>query len=185
MASNLGCTKILWDNELENDSDELSGLVQDKSWAESFETRASEVDFKFIGGTRESFLSAETHVEAKKTSQIALKKNHSKVYPVGQHFVFVSGVDNNKSYYPSSEVVMDVPTAFALFAKNRSKTTTKLMSKATKLCSLWNKEFFNGPGKTQVKNILQQQQQPQQQQQQQHFFLFLVYNKILFFHLHF
>ena len=138
----LGCTRILWDDR-EDETEVTFGLVKDKTWAEVYETSACEVDFKFVAGTREAYLNAEAKTEAKKLSQLGLKKSYSKIYPVGHHFFFVAVNDTTKSYYPTSEVIFDIPTAHALFGSQRAKSAAKLLDKAKFVCKLWNEEFFD------------------------------------------
>jgi len=66
--------QILWG---EDRNEELgSTVVQDKTWAMVFESRYCDVDFRFVTGNREAFLSGEPENGGKKPSQLMLRKKY-------------------------------------------------------------------------------------------------------------
>lgn len=65
---------ILWGEE--ETEDRLSTTVQDKTWSTIYESRSCDVDFRFVAGNREAFLSGEPENNGKKPSQQALRKKY-------------------------------------------------------------------------------------------------------------
>jgi len=66
--------QVVWGHEeYEN---RMSAIVQDSTWSMNFETRICDVDFKFIAGNRDTFLSGEPENNGKKISQLAMRKKY-------------------------------------------------------------------------------------------------------------
>lgn len=65
---------ILWGDE--DHENKASTLVQDRTWSMTYEVRYCDVDFRFVAGNRETFLSGEPENNGKKLSQLALKKKY-------------------------------------------------------------------------------------------------------------
>lgn len=63
---------ILWGKE----DEEASTVVQDKTWAAVYESHSCEVDFRFVAGNRDAFLSGEPENGGKKPSQLMLRKKY-------------------------------------------------------------------------------------------------------------
>ena len=71
-AENSKKTSYLWGSSEELENDDYSFTFQDPTWGKSYETRIGDVDFRFIGGNRDSFLSTENG----KISQFGLFKKY-------------------------------------------------------------------------------------------------------------
>ena len=94
-AENSKKTSYLWgsSDDLEND-DDYSFTFQDPTWGKSYETRIGDVDFRFIGGNRDSFLSTEM-TENGKISQFGLFKKYKYCIFVLCNLIYFFSLETN------------------------------------------------------------------------------------------
>ena len=67
----------------------------------------------------------------------------SDIYPVGDYFFYLRAIDHSKDYTPTSQIVIDVPTAAGFFGTHAKKSTLEFVhSLVEKLVSEWNRIFY-------------------------------------------
>lgn len=68
--------------------------------------------------------------------------NFSEIFDVGDHFFHLHAKDLSKDYTPESQIVIDIPSATALFGKeNKAATLARVHGLVGQLTADWNERF--------------------------------------------
>lgn len=65
----------------------------------------------------------------------------SSLYPIGSCFFLIHLQDGTKAYRPESQIVMDVPTAWAFFGARPDDTLQKVGEVTRNLVRRWNEDY--------------------------------------------
>lgn len=64
----------------------------------------------------------------------------SDLYPIKDHFLCLTARDRSKTWQPVSTIIMDIPTAYALFGSNPERTLHRVQGIVKKMVDDWNAE---------------------------------------------